>query len=395
MENSNNTAKRKLRMGMVGGDFNAFIGGVHRKALALDGQIELVAGAFSHIPEYSHKTGEMLMLDPARVHDTYQDFLAHELTLPADQRVDFVSIVTPNFTHFDIAKAFLNAGINVYCEKPMTMTSEEAAELVELTEKTGLTFGLNHNYTGYPMVKLAKDFVQGNKFGKVRKVRVQYPQGWLATPIDQEGQMQAEWRTDPKKAGAAGCVGDIGSHAANLAEYITGLRIDEVCAELTSFVPGRRLDDDGNMLLRFEGGARGVLVASQISVGAQNELAIWVHCEEGTVEWHQEHPEELTVYRIDQPDQIWHRGNGYVAEASEAAARATRLPGGHPEGFFEAMANLYVNFADTLRAKMAGETPSDLVNDFPDVVDGLDGMRFIETAVESSNAGAVWKKIPQ
>jgi predicted dehydrogenase len=380
---------RKLRMGMVGGGPGAFIGEVHRKAARMDGQIDIVAGAFDIDPKKSRKMGRELYLPRNRAYDTYQDMIAGELALLEDERIDFVSITTPNNSHFPIAKAFLEAGFHVYCEKPMTMDVAEAKKLRDVVRKTRKVFALNHNYTGYPMVKLARDLVRGGQFGKVRKIDVQYPQGWLATKVDNQ---QAAWRTDPKQAGAGGCLGDIGSHAENLAEYITGLRITELCAELTTFVGQRKLDDDVLALLRFQKGAKGVLRSSQIAIGHQNDLAIWVYCEKGSVEWHQENPNDLYVYQIDKPVEIWRRGNDYVGAASPAAARACRLPFGHNEAFFEAMANLYLNFAETLRGRIANVKVDDLARDFPTVDDGLRGMQFIETAVKSKGK---WVKMPK
>lgn len=384
---------RKLRMGMVGGGPGAFIGEVHRKASRMDGAIDLVAGAFDIDPKKSRQMGRELCIDKKRTYNTYKDMIAGELKLSADERIDFVAITVPNNWHFPIAKDFLEAGFNVMCEKPMTMTVAEARELKKIVQKTRKVFGLMHNYTGYPMVKLAKDMVKQGDIGKVLKVVVQYPQGWLIHPIEKSGQKQAAWRTDPKQSGAAGCMGDIGTHAENLVEYVTGLRIDEICADLTTFVKGRKLDDDGNCLVRYKGGAKGVLFASQISVGKENDLAIWVHGEEKTLEWHQEHPNWLSVHVIDGPTQIWKRGNDYIKSKSPAAGKATRLPFGHPEAFLEAFANNYMNFADTVRARANREKPDSLALDFPGVDEGLRGMQFIEAVVKSAAKGAKWVKM--
>lgn len=384
---------RKLRMGMVGGGPGAFIGDVHRKAARMDGQIDLVAGAFDIDPKKSRQMGRELCIDKKRVYNDYQTMIEKELALPADERVDFVSVCTPNHTHFPIAKAFLEAGFNVMCEKPMTLTVKEAEQLQEVVKKSRKVFGLMHNYTAYPMVKLAKDMVKMGDIGKVRKVIVQYPQGWLARALEKEGSQQAGWRTDPKKSGAAGCMGDIGTHAANLAEYITGLTIKEIAADLTTFVKGRRLDDDGNCLLRLSKGAKGLLHASQISIGQENNLAIWVHGEDGSLEWHQEHPNWLYVDKLGEPTQIWKRGNDYVGEKSEAAGRATRLPFGHPEAFLEAFANNYCNFADTIRAKEARRKVLDVEKDFPSIKEGVLGMKFIDAVVASSARNAKWTKL--
>jgi len=384
---------RILKMGQVGGGIGAFIGEVHRKAARLDGGIVLAAGAFDVVPEKSLQQGKILGLDPKRVYSTYQEMIAGELALPPAERIDFVSVCTPNHTHFPIAKACLEAGLNVMCEKPMTLTVEEAEELAALVKKSGKVFGLMHNYTAYPMVKLAKDMVKQGDLGKIRKIVVQYPQGWLYQLLEKSGQMQASWRTNPKTSGAAGCIGDIGTHAANLAEYITGLKITEVLADLTTFVKGRLLDDDGNVLLHFEKGAKGVLHASQISVGEENNIAIWIYGEEKALEWHQENPNYLHVLSQTAPEQIWKRGNGYVAEKSKAAGRCTRIPSGHPEAFLEAFANNYCNFADTVRAKIDKRKATAEELDFPGVEAGVRGMKFINAVVSSSKKGNVWTKI--
>lgn len=381
---------RKLKMGMVGGGPGAFIGEVHRKAVRIDGHIELVAGAFDINPRKSKQMGRQLLLDPKRVYGTYKEMIDKELRLPEDERIDFVSITTPNNWHFPIARDFLTAGFHVMCEKPMTLNVKEAKDLQKLVKKSRKVFGLMHNYTGYPMVKLARDLVRGGEPGKIRKIIVQYPQGWLSTPLERTGQMQAAWRTDPKQSGGAGCMGDIGTHAENLSEYITGLKITHVCADLTIFVKGRRLDDDGNCLLHFNNGARGVLHASQVSIGEENNLAIWIYGEEKSLEWHQEHPNYLYVKEPDGPVQVWRRGNNYVGAKSPAAGRATRLPSGHPEAFFEAFANIYCNFADTVRASLTRTKADPLALDFPNVDDGLRGMLFIETVLASAKSKQKW-----
>jgi len=381
---------RKLKMGMVGGGPGAFIGEVHRKASRMDGGIELVAGAFDINPRKSKQQGRELLIDPRRVYGTYQQMIEKELKLPEGERIDFVSITTPNNWHFPIARDFLEAGFHVMCEKPMTLNVKEAKELQKIVRRTRRVFGLMHNYTGYPMVKLARDMARGGELGKIRKIVVQYPQGWLATALERTGQMQAAWRTDPKQSGGAGCMGDIGTHAENLSEYITGLKITHLCADLTIFVKGRKLDDDGNVLLQFNNGARGVLHASQVSIGEENNLAIWVYGEQKGLEWHQEHPNYLYVKEPDGPLQVWRRGNGYVGAKSPAAARGTRLPSGHPEAFFEAFANNYRNFADTVRAKLTRTRPDPLALDFPDVDDGLRGMLFIETVLASAKSNQKW-----
>lgn len=371
--------KRKLRMGMVGGGRDAFIGAVHRNAAFLDGQIELVAGAFSSDAEKSKASGEDLFVDPSRVYGSYAEMAKAEAKLPEGERIDFVSIVTPNDTHFPIAKTFLTAGFNVICDKPMTLTLAQAKQLRTLVYKSKKVFALTHNYSGYPMVKEAKDLVTRGRLGKIMKIVVEYPQGWLIKRIEAEGQKQASWRTDPKKAGAAGAIGDIGTHAEHLARYITGLEIDELCAEFTTFVSNRKLEDDGNMLVRYKGGAKGILYASQISAGEENGLNIRIYGEKASLEWHQEDPNELLMKIPDQPRQILRRGNPYL---SKAAQENSRIPFGHPEAFIEAFANVYREAAKAIADEVSGRKPKRY--DFPDVEDGVYGMAFIETAVKAA-----------
>lgn len=375
---------RKIRYGMVGGGPGAFIGGVHRKAAALDGEIELVAGAFSSSPEKSRQQGEELYLDPARVYGSYKEMAEAEAKLPLGERIDFVSIVTPNNTHFAIAKTFLEAGFHVVCDKPMTMTVEEAEELCRLVKKHDAVFALTHNYTGYPMVKQARELIKNGKLGTIRKVVVEYPQGWLATFLEGEGAKQAVWRTDPKQAGVSSAIGDIGSHAENLARYITGLEIEKIFADLTTFVPGRLLEDDANMLLHLKGGARAVLYCSQVSVGEENNLRIRVYGTDASMEWHQEHPNYLHVRYADGPEEVFKRGNDYLAEV---AKHNSRLPFGHPEAFIEAFANIYVNAARAMAAKITGEAPGAFDTDYPTVQDGAVGVHFIHAAVKSGKEG--------
>jgi len=382
--------ERPLKMGMVGGGPGAFIGEGHLKAARMDGGIDVAAGVFSRSPEKSRETARRLLLKPDRVYSDVQELAEKERRLPSGERVDFVSIVTPNNSHFPIGKTLLEAGFHVMCEKPMTFNSAEARELRAIVRRTGKVFGLMHNYTGYPMVKLARDIVRGGDLGDVRKIVVQYPQGWLATPVETTGSVQAEWRTDPARSGAAGALGDIGTHAENLSEYITGLKITQVCADVTIFVKGRQLDDDCNCLLRFENGARGLLHVSQIAIGEENGLAIQVYGTKKSLEWHQEHPNYLYVRTIDGPVEVFRRGNPYVAAQSAAAARATRLPLGHPEAFIEAFANVYCNFADTVRSALTGMPPDPLVLDFPNVDDGVRGMLFIETVLASAHSSEKW-----
>ena len=379
---------RKLRYGMVGGGQNAFIGAVHRMAAALDGQIELVAGAFSSDPKNSAQTGQQLFLDPKRVYRSYEEMAEQEAALPEGERIDFVSIVTPNFLHAPVAATFLKKGFHVVCDKPMTLSLKEAKALRAIVRKSGKVFALTHNYTGYPMVKEAREMVRSGKLGTILKVIAEYPQGWLLDRIEAEGQKQAAWRSDPKRAGASCCVGDIGTHAENLARYITGLEIDALCAEFTSFIPGRRLEDDANMLIRYKGGAKGVLHCSQISCGEENNLNIRVYGTLGALAWQQEHPNELKFTPKGEPSRIIRRGNDY---ASDVAKKFTRLPFGHPEAFIEAFANVYLEAAAAIREKIKGRKATAL--DYPDVDDGVCGMAFIETAVKSAKAMR-WTKFP-
>lgn len=385
------TTDRKLRMGMVGGGKGAFIGGVHRIAATMDGQIELVCGAFSSKPEKSKESGEELYLPEDRVYGSFEEMIDQEKQLPEGERMDFVSIVTPNFMHLPPAKKALENGFPVICDKPLAYSLKEAKELKALVDKTGLTFALTHNYTGYPMVKEARHIVQDGKLGKIRKVVVEYPQGWFSTLIEKEEQKQAAWRADPKQAGISNCIGDIGTHAENLAEYITGLKITEMCADLTAFGEGRELDTDGNILLRFDNGARGVLHASQISAGEENNLKIYVYGEKGGMEWRQMEPNSLIVRWLDQPMQTYRTGADR-AYLGESAMANTRIPAGHPEGYLEAFANIYRNFAMTLRARMEGKEPDPQYLDFPTVDDGVRGMAFIENAVASGKSSEKWYK---
>jgi len=380
---------RKLKAGMVGGGRDAFIGGVHRLAMRLDGKIELVAGAFSSNPEKAKLSGEDLLLDSKRVYADYHTMAREESRLPAGERIDFVSVVTPNRTHVPVAKAFLEAGFNVVCDKPLAFDLDEALALREVVRKTGKVFALTHNYTGYPMVKEARELVRSGELGEILKVVAEYPQGWLIKPIEAQGHKGAAWRTDPQQAGAAGCVGDIGTHAENLGRYITGLQIEELCAEFTSFVKGRQLEDDANLLIRYKGGARGVLSASQISVGEENDLSIRVYGSKASLEWHQEDPNDLVVKYNDKPRRVYRRGNEYL---SAVAKRFTRVPSGHPEAFLEAFANIYLGAARAIEAEVNGQPiPPDC--DFPTIDDGVEGMAFIATAVESAKAGGVWTRM--
>ncbi|MFH0910138.1 MAG: Gfo/Idh/MocA family oxidoreductase [Planctomycetota bacterium] len=386
---------RKLRMGMVGGGPGSFIGDVHVKAARFDGGVELVAGAFDIDPRKSRLRGRELYLDPRRVYGTWAEMLKRERALPPEERIDFVAICTPNFLHYRMAREALEAGFHVVCEKPMTFNVAEAKALRKIVKRRRrLVFALLHTYTGYPMVKLARDLVLGGRIGRVLKVVVQYPQGWLAERIEARGQMQAEWRTDPRRSGASCCMGDIGTHAANLAEYVTGLRITEICADLGVVVKGRRLDDDGNCLLRMQGGVRGVLLASQISVGELNGHRIRVYGEKGFLRWFQEEPNALAFHRADGSVTVYRPGTPAVAELSPLAAAAVRLPAGHPEAFYEAFANIYRNAVATMRARMEGRRPTAVELDFPGVDEGVRGMQFIDLVIRSSRQKR-WLKWPK
>jgi len=378
---------RKLHMGMVGGGRDAFIGAVHRRAAMLDGAVDLVAGCFSSTPERSKASARDLYVSDDRAYGTWEEMLSSESKLPEGERIDFVSVVTPNHMHYPISKAFVEAGFNVVCDKPMVHTVEQALDLVRAVRENDVTFTVTYNYTGYPMVKQARYLVATGALGKVTKVIVEYPQGWLLKRIEAEGQKQAAWRTDPARSGVSGCIGDIGSHCENLVSYVTGLRLESICADLTAYAPGRKLDDDGNILLRFKGGAKGILTASQVCPGQENSLSIRVWGTKAGLEWHQENPNYLFVRSNDAPEKVYKRGNAYLCEA---AAAASRIPAGHPEAFFEAFANVYKNFTDTVRAKIMGIEPNEIMLDFPTVVDGAQGVFFINKAVESSASDIKW-----
>ena len=381
---------RKLRMGMVGGGRGAFIGAVHRMAANLDGQIELVAGAFSSSPEKSKLSGEDFFLDPERVYGSYQEMAEKESA--REDKIDFVSIVVQNHLHFDVAKTFLEAGFNVICDKPMTRTLEEARNLRDIVNETGQVFCLTHNYTGYPMVKEARRMVQDGELGRILKIVAEYPQGYAVGDVEGEGQGQiSNWRSDPAIAGSSNCMGDIGTHAHNLTRYITGLEVEEMCSELTAFIPGRELDDDGNNLIRFEGGAKGIIYASQISNGDENALNIRVYGTKASIEWHQEDPNELIVKYANAPRKIYRRGNDYLGEA---ASTNSRTPFAHPEGFIEAFANIYLAAAKAISDKIEGNAAPEGGYDFPDATDGVAGLAFIETAVKSSAGEEKWVKFP-
>lgn len=374
---------RPLRYGMVGGGPGAFIGDVHRRAARLDGLATLVAGAFSSKAEKSRDFGRSLGLDPARAYGSFDEMAAREAALPEGERIDFVSVVTPNHLHYPVCRAFIEHGFHVVCDKPVTTTLEDAEALCRLVAERGVVFALTHNYTGYPLVKHARALVADGALGEIRKVVVEYSQGWLATPLEREGSKQASWRTDPKMAGA-GALGDIGTHAENLARYVTGLEIERLCADVSTFVEGRRVDDDANVLLQFEGGAKGILHCSQVAVGEENNLNLRVYGAEASLAWRQEEPNALVIRALDGAERVLRRG---ADDLSDAAKHATRLPPGHPEAFFEAFANVYANAMRTIAARLAGEKPDPLDLDFPTVQDGAVGVHFIETALGSGRQG--------
>ncbi|MEN9323959.1 MAG: hypothetical protein RL699_1739 [Bacteroidota bacterium] len=380
---------RKLRMGMIGGGPSAFIGAIHRHAIGIDGLIELCCGAFSSDAEKSKAAGKDLFLSEERSYSSYQELFEKEAQLPADQRMDFVSIVTPNFAHFEPAMMALEYGFAVVLEKPMTLTLDQAKALQAKVQETGLRLCLTHTYAGYPMVKQAKAMVHENRFGAIRKIWVEYPQGWLSTLSEQEGNAQAAWRTDPNKSGKSGSMGDIGTHAAHLAEYISGLHITQLCADLSIKVAGRKLDDDGNVLLRFKNGANGVLMASQVAAGEENALRIRIYGEKGGLEWNQMEPNTLIVKWLDAPTQLYRAGSNY-SQQSEFMTANCRTPSGHPEGYLEAFANIYKNFAGCLLADLNGIKPTAIQEDYPTVHEGVRGMNFIECVVNSSASSEKW-----
>jgi len=382
----------KIRMGMVGGGEGAFIGAVHRMAAALDGEIELVCGAFSSDPERARRSGSALYLPPDRVYSDYTAMLAAEAALPAAQRMQFVAIVTPNHLHFPVAEAALRHGFHVLSDKPATLDLQEALRLRDLLQETGLLYALTHTYNGYPLVKEARSRVAAGELGSIRKVVVEYPQGWLAHPGEEAVNKQAAWRLDPSRAGISCCMADIGVHAANLAEYISGLRIAEVCADLNIFVPGRALDDDGAVLLRFDNGARGTLLASQVSVGEENALSIRVYGDRGGLEWRQQEPNTLWLKWPDRPTQMLRTGGGYLGEL---AAVNTRTPMGHPEGYLEAFANIYLAFAGQIRAREMQQPVDARAADCPGIDAAIRGMAFIELAVAASASDAKWHRFEQ
>jgi predicted dehydrogenase len=380
-------ANRKLRMGMIGGGKDAFIGAIHRLALNMDGLIELCCGALSINESIAIDSGKMLFLPEDRTYLNYEDMIKNESKMPADKRIDFVTIVTPNFAHFAPAMLALENGFNVVIEKPMTFTLDEAKQLQQKVKETGLSLCLTHTYSGYPMVKQAKAMIADGKFGKIRKIWVEYPQGWLSKLSEREGNAQAAWRTDPKRSGKAGAMGDIGTHAAHLAEYISGLKITKLCADLNIMVEGRALDDDGNVLLRFDNGAAGCLMASQVAAGEENALKIRIYGELGSIEWAQHEPNTLLVKWLDKPAEVYRAGQAYL---TDIARHNCRTPGGHPEGYLEAFGNIYHNFALSLMAKMDGKEPTKEMLDYPKVDEGVRGMAFIDNVVASSQSDKKW-----
>lgn len=376
---------RKLRMGMVGGGSDAFIGAIHRLAANMDGQIELVCGCFSVNPEVSVSSGKAYFLPGNRVYKSYQEMFEQEVKLPAGERMDFVTIVTPNHVHFEPAMLALEKGFHVVIDKPVTFTLDEAKKLKDKLRETNLILALTHTYSGYPAVKEARERVRRGDLGEIRRIYVEYPQGWLFSKVEDKGNAQASWRTDPKRSGKAGCMGDIGTHAFHLTEYITGLRATQLCAELNTFVTGRLLDDDGAAFLRFSNGARGVLMATQVAAGEENAIKIRVYGEKGGLEWAQMEPNTLWLKWTDRPVEMVRTGQGYMGTV---AKHNTRTPAGHPEGYLEAFANIYRNFSLTVRARLEGSAPLPEWLDFPTIEDGVRGMQFIETVVQAGYSDA-------
>jgi len=382
--------KRKLRMGMVGGGQGAFIGGVHRMAAVLDQQIELTAGCFSRDRDNSMKTGRELYINESRVYPTYQEMAKEESELPENERIDFVSIVTPNVSHFLIAECFLKHGFHVVCDKPMTCTLDEAVTLVDLVESTELVFALTHNYTGHPLMRHARTLFESGEMGTVRKVIVEYLQDFLMYPHEKEGMRQAVWRVDPAQAGRGGTLGDVGTHSFNLLEYVIGEKVVELCADTGTFLPGRVLDEDANVLIRLKNGGKGVLTVSQIATGEENHLKLRVYASNGGIQWDQENPNHMEVFKYGEPRKTLTRGGGYL---SDAAAAVTRVPAGHPEGYLEAFAAIYVGVVEAVRRYIDGKPMPPEEYSFPTVRDGLRGMEFVDRAVESAERGSVWVKM--
>ncbi len=388
MSNTNKSTNRRLRLGMVGGGQGAFIGGVHRIAARIDDKYELVAGALSSDPERAKASAAELHIAPDRAYVSFEEMAKAEAA--RDDGIDVCAIVTPNHMHAAPAKAMLEAGIHIICDKPMTSTLEDALDLVKVVEKTGLVFALTHNYTGYPMVRQARAMVEAGELGKIQIIQVEYPQDWLTVKEEDGDNKQAQWRTDPARSGIGGCIGDIGTHAFNLASYITGLDLQELCADLSTFVEGRALDDNVNMMLRYVGGARGMLWASQVAPGNENALKIRIFGEKGGLFWQQEHPNQLSFAPFGEPPRTISRGGH---GAGDVAGHATRIPSGHPEGYFEGFANIYSDVAEVISARIEGRDANPMATHFPTVIDGANGVRFITAAVESSSKGGIWVKV--
>jgi predicted dehydrogenase len=384
--------KRKIKMGMVGGGRGAFIGAVHRIAALMDGDIEMVCGALSSDPEKAKLSGADWYLPESRSYGSFREMIEREKKLPEGDRMDMVVVVTPNHLHYEPARLALENGFHVVCDKPLAFSRGEAEKLASLVDRTGLVFALTHTYTGYPMVKEARDLFKSGKFGKIRKVIVEYPQGWLATAVEATGQKQAEWRTDPKRSGKGGAVGDIGTHAGNLAEYITGLKITELCADVSTYVEGRVLDDDINVLIHMEKGVKGILHCSQICAGEENDINIRIYGEQGGIEWHQHDPNTLLVKLLGKPVEIY-RAGGDKSYLGRSAMAHQRTPGGHPEGYLEAFANIYRNVARVIQAKLEGTAPDPQFLDFPTVHDGVRGMRFIDAVIRSGENNTLWVEV--
>jgi predicted dehydrogenase len=378
---------RKLRMGMIGGGPGAFIGAIHRSAAIMDGEIELVCGAFSSDSEKSKQTGIELFLSPERIYGSYKEMIRREAELPVSQRMDFVSIVTPNHLHFDPAKLALENGFHVVLDKPMTFDLSEAKELKDIVEKSGKLFCLTHTYTGYPMIKEARQQILQGMLGRIRKIYVEYPQGWLGSLLENTGNKQADWRTNPAKSGAGGATGDIGTHAFNMAEYVSGLKVTEVCADINIIVEGRKIDDDASVLLKFDNGASGMLVATQVAVGEENNIRLRVYGEKGGLDWEQNDPNTLLMKWPDRPTEIRRAGESYLGSY---ARHNCRTPAGHPEGYLEAFANHYRNFAFCIKAQINGEIPKEEWLDFPGVEEGVRGMMFVEKIIQSGKNTEKW-----
>jgi predicted dehydrogenase len=376
---------RKIRIGMVGGGKDAFIGGVHRIALRLDGNYELVAGSFSSNFDNSKETGKDLGLAEDRIYETYQEMAEKESA--RSDGIHVVAIVTPNHLHVPIAKIFAEKGIHIICDKPLALSSEEAIELKNIVENNEIIFALTHNYTGYPMVRHARSLIKKNELGSLRVIQAEYPQDWLTTKVEDSGLKQAEWRTDPKRSGGGGCIGDIGTHAFNLIRFITGLKVDELSADIHTFVKGRLLDDNAQIMLRFKGGAKGTIWSSQVAVGNENNLKIRIFGENGGLEWRQEDPNYLYHTKFGHPTQKITRGSN---SASEEANNVTRIPPGHPEGYLEGFANIYSDVYKRLFAQTNNQNYDQSNDCYPTIYDGIEGMEFIETVLESSNNNSKW-----